>query len=191
LLALGRSGLSDKGDQELLAYFHQTQDTQAIAILMERYNGLIYGMAMRWLKDSERVNDFAGDLYIKMYEYLQKNQVDNFSAWLGRTVRNRLHDLKRKDKVREDYASQPQLSMHQTEAKMNWELDHQALQQAMGNLSEVEQTVIRGVYFEEKSYYEIGDEQSWTFNQVRGARERAIRKLKAALKNDFENYFKD
>lgn len=191
LLAASLLSLKDKGDQELLAHFQQTQDTQALAVLVERYNGLIYGMAMKWLKDPERVNDFAGDLYLKMHEHLQDHQVDNFAAWLGRTVRNRLHDLKRKDKVREDYATLPQPFMHKTEDQMNWEMDHQGLVQAMNQLNEIEQIVIRGVYFDEKSYYEIGDEQEWTFNQVRGARERAIRKLKEQLKNDFEHYFKD
>lgn len=191
LLALSLRELEDKEDRELLAYFQQTHDAQALAILVERYNGLIYGMAMKWLRDPERVSDFAGDLYLKMFEYLQTHQVENFSAWLGRTVRNRLHDLKRKDKVRDDYATQPQPFMHRTEDQMNWNMDHQGLMQAMDQLSDIEKLVIRGVYFEEKSYHEIGDEQSWTFNQVRGARERAIRKLRGVLKGDFEHYFKD
>ncbi|MEL6845033.1 MAG: hypothetical protein AAFP02_17645, partial [Bacteroidota bacterium] len=54
LLALRLSLLEDKSEQELLAHFRDTQDPEVIALLMTRYDGLIYGMALKWLRDPER-----------------------------------------------------------------------------------------------------------------------------------------
>ncbi|MFK7923284.1 MAG: RNA polymerase sigma factor [Bacteroidia bacterium] len=191
-MALSLSLLEDKSEQELLAHFRDTQDPEVIALLMTRYDGLIYGMALKWLRDPERARDFAGDLYIKLFEHLQKQEVENFPAWLGRTIRNRLHDLRRKDNVRDEYKSgfvPPEAP--RVENAWDFAMDKSGLGQALAGLSESESIVIRGVYFDDKSYQEIGEEQGWSFNQVRGARERAIRKLRIVLKGDFENYFKD
>lgn len=192
LLALRLSLLEDKSEQELLAHFRETQDPEVIALLMTRYDGLIYGMALKWLRDPERARDFTGDLYIKLFEHLQKQEIDNFPAWLGRTTRNRLHDLRRKDHVREEYKS-GYVPPEPAREERGWDfaMDKSGLGEALGNLSEIERVVIRGVYFEDKSYQEIGEEYDWSFNQVRGARERAIRKLRKQLKGDFANYFKD
>ncbi|MEL7533332.1 MAG: sigma-70 family RNA polymerase sigma factor [Bacteroidota bacterium] len=192
LLALSSSILEERGDQELLAHFRETQDPKVIALLMTRYDGLIYGMALKWLRDPERARDFAGDLFVKLFEHLQKQEVDNFPAWLGRTTRNRLHDLRRKDQVRDDYKSvfvPPEAP--KIENAWDFAMDKQELKSALESLSDTEQTVIRGVYFEGKSYQEIGEEYDWSFNQVRGARERAIRKLRSVLPSDYGNYFKD
>lgn len=182
----------DQSDQALLAHFRETQDPKVIALLMTRYDGLIYGMALKWLRDPERVRDFAGDLYIKLFEHLQKQEVDNFPAWLGRTTRNRLHDLRRKDQVRDDYKS-VYVPPEAPDVESAWDLamDIKELREAIESLSDTEKIVIRGVYFEGKSYHEIGEEYGWSFNQVRGARERAIRKLRNLLSDDFKNYFKD
>lgn len=191
-LALSLSLIGDKSEQGLLAHFRDTQDPEVIALLMTRYDGLIYGMALKWLRDPERARDFAGDLYIKLFEHLQKQEVDNFPAWLGRTIRNRLHDLRRKDSVRDEYKSDyvpPEAP--RVENAWDFAMDKSGLGQALTDLSETESIVIRGVYFDDKSYQEIGEEHGWSFNQVRGARERAIRKLRSVLKGDFENYFKD
>ena len=183
--------LSRMSDKELVQYFRRQTDAQAIAILLSRHNGLIFGMAMKRLKDEAATEDFVGDIFLKVYDKLQKSEVSNFRSWLGSMVNNQLHDMGRKQKVRAMYEQGPKDESSDPEKHWQWAMDETALSDAIAELKDNEKIVIRGVYFEEKSYHEIGEEQGWSFNQIRGARERAIRKLRDKLGLDFENYFKD
>ncbi|MEO0473288.1 MAG: sigma-70 family RNA polymerase sigma factor [Bacteroidota bacterium] len=183
--------LTNCSDQELLARYRVQADPNIVSVLMERYSAQIIGMSMKYLKDEEDVKDFAGDLFIKLTEKLESTEVKNFKSWLGTTVNNRLHDMGRKTKVRQLYKSQLKEGTDEIEGRLGQSMDNHHLIKAIGQLSEKEKTCIMMIYFEEKSYHDIMEELDWTFNQVRGTRERAIRKLREALGAEFSGYFKE
>lgn len=179
-------------DAELVRYYQKTEDMQAISLLMDRYSDAIVGLSMRYLKNEEDVRDFANDMYMKLVDKLRDADVRNFRAWLLTTVNNKLNDLGRKAKVRTGYANSFKGKGEETiEENLDFGMDHHLIQSALGMLSEKEQQIIHDLYFEEKSYQDIMDEMGLTFNQVRGTRDRAIKKLKISLGADFGQYFKE
>lgn len=183
------SDLLELSDAELLARYRDQADLQVISVLMHRYQDLIVGIAMKFLKDREEVRDFVSRLYLKLVDKLEQSEVKNARAWLCMVTMNLLRDDNRKGIVREQYRKtlkeEIEWSSRRTEFRIDASLIHQAMAEA---LSDKEQQVLRAIYFDEKSHREIMDETGWTFNQVRGLRERAVRKLRDRLGNDFSDY---
>lgn len=178
-------------DHELVAHYQATERQEALALLMDRYMDSVVGISMRYLKDEEAVRDFVSDMYVKLTKAVLTNEIKHFRSWLHSTVHNRLKDLKRKAQVRTNYRSQLSLEVEHMEPDLQRQIDLDALKKAIGNLSEKERLVVMAIYFEEMSYQEIMETYGWSFNQVRGTRDRAMKKLKAVLQTDFSDYLKE
>jgi RNA polymerase sigma factor (sigma-70 family) len=163
-----------------------------IAILIERYVDLVSGMGMNKLKNREDVNDLVADIFIVLQEKLKEVEVQNFKSWLCTIVRNKLHDQFRKKKIRADYAIQYlNTGTDSFEIELSFQFDLPHLEKAMSRISPEESYCIKKIYLEELNYQDIMEEKGWTFNQVRGYRQRGMKKLKDLLTNEFEDYFKN
>lgn len=181
--------LQQLSDSSLLSHFQGTSDLEVISVLLDRYKDLVVGISMKFLKDREEVQDFIGRLYLKLADKLGRTEVSNARAWLCMVTMNLLRDDNRKGIVREQYRRSLPEEVEWSTTKSDFGMDvthlHLALEKC---LSEKEQMVIRCIYFEEESYQEIMKKTGWTFNQVRGLRERAIRKLRHGLGGEFSDY---
>lgn len=181
--------LQELSDSGLLQHYQANADLQVISVLLDRYKDLIVGMSMRFLKDREEVRDFIGKLYLKLAEKLEQSEVKNAKAWLCMVTMNLLRDGNRKQEVRDQYRRTLQEEIEWSEHKTDFQLDTTHLHAALANcLSDKEQTIVKMIYFEDMSYKDIMDETGWSFNQVRGLRERAIHKLKNGLSGEFSDY---
>lgn len=181
--------LQELPDSTLLEHFQATSDLQVISVLLDRYKDLIIGMSMKFLKDQEEVRDFIGRLYLKLADKLERSEVKNARAWLCMVTMNLLRDDNRKGIVRDQYRRSLKEEVDWSERKSDFGMDAAHLHNAMDKcLSEKEQTVVKMIYFEDNSYQEIMEETGWTFNQVRGLRERAIKKLRDGLGGEFSDY---
>ncbi|HHG84462.1 MAG TPA: hypothetical protein ENJ82_06920, partial [Bacteroidetes bacterium] len=60
---------------------------------------------------------------------------------------------------------------------------------ALKSLKDEERLCIRMIYLEELSYQEVMAQTGYSFNQVRGYRDRAVRRLRTLLQDDFADYF--
>lgn len=194
LLFFARIGLirtdRSRNDNDLILAYQKTGDTELIAVLMERYVDLVSGMAMNKLKNREDVNDLVADMFIVLQEKLKHIEVKNFKSWLCTIVRNKLHDQFRKKKVRTDYAIQYlNTGSESFEIGSSFQFDLQHLKKAFRQISEEESFCIQKIYLEELNYQDIMDEKGWSFNQVRGYRQRGMKKLKDLLTNEFQDYF--
>jgi RNA polymerase sigma-70 factor (ECF subfamily) len=89
---------SDTPDEEVVARA-QAGDHEAFRILVERYQGRAYGLALRILRDEEQARDAVQDAFIKVYGSLRRFEGrSSFYTWLYRLVYNQCLDNKRKDK---------------------------------------------------------------------------------------------
>lgn len=68
-------------------------NSEAFAILVERYQGMVYNIAFRMLGDAEAAKDMAQDSFIAAYEALKDFRSDSkFSTWLCSIVLNKCRD---------------------------------------------------------------------------------------------------
>lgn len=74
-------------------------DHDAFRILVERYQGRAYRLALRVMRDEEQARDAVQDAFIKAYGSLDRFQGrSGFYTWLYRIVMNQCLDRKRRDK---------------------------------------------------------------------------------------------
>lgn len=74
-------------------------DHEAFRVLVERYQGRAYGLALRVLRDEEQARDAVQDAFLKVYGALAKFEGrSEFYTWLYRLVMNVCLDMKRRDR---------------------------------------------------------------------------------------------
>lgn len=172
----------ERSDEELMAEYRKTSNTQLVLDLMERHRAQILLFGLKQFRNSEDVKDFTNDVFVKLSEELSKREIANFRAWLKVFLRNLFHDKVRKESVRAHYLSTLVNDADRSfEHRVIREMDRHLLYRAMEGLSGNEQKCLQLLYLEEYSYEEVGEQTGWTFNQIRGLRDRAFRKLRHEL----------
>jgi RNA polymerase sigma-70 factor (ECF subfamily) len=74
-------------------------DHEAFRVLVQRYQGRAYGLALRVLRDEERARDAVQDAFLKVYGSLGRFEGrSGFYTWFYRLVMNVCLDMKRRDK---------------------------------------------------------------------------------------------
>ena len=81
----------------------QKGDREAFGVLVRRYQGRAYRLALRVLRDEEQARDVVQDSFLKAYRSLDRFEGrSRFYTWLYRLVMNGCIDQKRRDRVRSD-----------------------------------------------------------------------------------------
>ncbi|MEM7036263.1 MAG: sigma-70 family RNA polymerase sigma factor [Bacteroidota bacterium] len=170
-------------DLEWVRKYQETGDQQAVVHLMRRYSAYVVAFGYRHMKDRERLNDFSQDLFVKLCDKLKTAEVRNFKSWLSTVMRNMFYDQSRRTHLHHRFLD------HQKNADQSYEIEtdmdkaaqHAELLAAIEQLNPDEARCVRLIYLEEKDYKEVMAKTGWTFNQVRGYRQRGMRKLKSML----------
>ncbi len=78
-------------------------DREAFGVLVHRYQGRAYRLALRILRDEEQARDAVQDSFLKAYRSIDRFEGrSSFYTWLYRLVMNRCIDQKRRDKSKSD-----------------------------------------------------------------------------------------
>ncbi len=72
-------------DQEVIALCRQGQ-TAKYALLVERYQKLIFGLALHLLQSPEEAEDVAQETFIRMYRQIEKNPDIDFLPYAKRVA---------------------------------------------------------------------------------------------------------
>ena len=74
-------------------------DHAAFRVLVERYQGRAFGLALRVLRDEEQARDVVQDAFLKAYGGLDRFEGrSSFYTWLHRIVMNLCLDRKRRER---------------------------------------------------------------------------------------------
>ena len=176
---------------EELAYIQKVRagDHAAYAVLVDRYKGMAYAIALRVLGHAEDAQDVAQEGFIKAYQQLHQFEGKaRFSTWLYTIVyRTALAKAKETkvsmfsitDKFRETFTherSAPQLALLQS-------LDEQrSVQAAIDRLPQSEALVVMLYYIEEHSVAEIGQITGLSGANIKIKLFRARKKLERDLR---------
>lgn len=74
-------------------------DHEAFRVLVERYQGRVYRLALRVMRDEEQARDVSQEAFLKVYRSLDRFEGrSSFYTWLYRLVFNLCLDAKRRDR---------------------------------------------------------------------------------------------
>jgi RNA polymerase sigma-70 factor (ECF subfamily) len=96
--AVAAPDLDEASDEEAIRWV-LAGNRDAFAVLVERYQGRAYRLALRVLRDHESARDAVQDAFLKAYGALSRFQGRaSFYTWLYRLVMNQCLDMKRRDR---------------------------------------------------------------------------------------------
>lgn len=77
----------------------QAGDRDAFRVLVERYQGRVFRLALRVMRDEEQARDVSQEAFLKVYRSIDRFEGrSSFYTWLYRLVMNLCLDMKRRDK---------------------------------------------------------------------------------------------
>ncbi|GAA3626672.1 RNA polymerase sigma factor [Flavivirga jejuensis] len=168
-------------------------DTNAFAVLVERYKDLVFTLTLRMLKNREEAEEVAQDTFIKVYKSLNRFKGDSkFSTWIYKIAYNTSLDRLKKNKKHFNDVAIDEFTEHQIKTIDN-ALDNlenkereQAIQNCIALLPGDDSFLLTLYYFEERPLEEISKIIGSTLNNAKVKLFRSRKKLATILKARLE-----
>ncbi len=176
-------------DETLLVRFQQSGDKEWLGILLPRYTLLLFGVAMKYLKDKDAAQDAVQQIFLKALTQLPTETIQNFKGWLYIVMRNHcLQNLRgNKHNLSGDALATvafDEQSLHDVQSK---EYTLEQMEMALEELNDAQAKAIRLFYLEQRSYQQIMETTGWTFMQVKSNIQNGKRNLKISLSARLKN----
>lgn len=150
----------------------------ALGDLWDRYAHLLFGVGMKYLKNSDEARDTVVELFTALPELLRKHEVERFRPWVHTVMRNRCLMALRKDHrstaIPEELAQAMEQDAEETRLH---EATLQQLERAIETLNTAQRDCIRHFHLERQSYQRTAELTGYTIEQVRSHLQNGRRNL--------------
>tara|TARA_R110002126_G_scaffold74479_2_gene185736 strand:+ start:339 stop:917 length:579 start_codon:yes stop_codon:yes gene_type:complete len=168
-------------------------DTNAFAILVDRYKDLVYTLTLRMLKNREEAEEVSQDTFIKAYKSMGRFKGDSkFSTWIYRIAYNTSLDRLKKNRKHFNDVAIDEFTEHQVKtmdnalSQLENEERNQAIQKCLAQLPSDDAFMLTLYYFEDQSLDEISKVIGLTPNNVKVKLFRSRKKLATIMKAQLE-----
>lgn len=182
---------NQKTDAELFLLLQEGK-TDVLAILYDRHAALIYGISLQLLKNSAEAEDLTQDIFLKLTDTISYNpQKGSLRTFLAILTRSRAKDrLRRRNTDRKKLEEQIQNEKERTNAafpieELSQKERSQELKEALAQLSETEQEVLKMAYYEGLSQSEIAKRLNIALGTIKSRSRQGLIKLRQALINKY------
>ncbi|HRG79026.1 MAG TPA: sigma-70 family RNA polymerase sigma factor [Cyclobacteriaceae bacterium] len=175
-------------DSELLNHYKKDGELSYLGELYTRYQSLVYGVCLKYLKDRDESKDAVMQLFEKLIQTLRTHEVDNFKSWLYVTTRNHclMQIRSRKGKFTHEFSSEimeNQLLLH-PEDEPELEGNLTKLEKCIETLINEQKQCIQLFFLQEKCYREIAQFTGFDLNQVKSFIQNGKRNLKICMERN-------
>ena len=168
-------------------------DSNSFNVLVERYQNMVFALALKMLKHREESEEVSQDTFIKVYKSLSKfNGESKFSTWIYRIAYNTCLDRIKKNSKYNNNVEINEITSNEishTESIFD-SLENKErsiiVKQCMDKLPEDERIIIHLFYFEELNLKEIVEIVSMTEGNMKVKLFRARKKLFSIFKESVE-----
>lgn len=169
-------------DDELVALLRQGHRS-ALGTLWDRYAHLLFGVGMKYLKDTEQSKDAVADLFAKLPELIVKHEVNGFRPWVHVVMRNQCLMLLR---AKHHGATLPDERLADTaqeaaDAAVVRETSLTRLENAITELKDAQRQCIELFHLQRRSYEEVAARTGFSTEQVRSHLQNGRRNLRIIL----------
>jgi len=159
-------------------------DSEALAILVDKYKDIAYNLALSIVKNKEDAQDITQESFLSVLENINRfRNTSKFSTWLYRIVYNQsIGFVKKVNRITTvDYS----VLLETPENEVNKEDKIQDLYKAINKLEDTDRNIIMLFYLAEKSIKEIVQITGLSISNIKVILHRARKKL--FEKMDYEN----
>lgn len=181
-------------DKELVDAFKQSSDAEYVSILYQRYMDLVFGVCLKYFKDTEKSKDAVMEIYSELVKKLKIHEVENFKGWLHVLARNyclmQLRSPRNLKTVEFDGGfMQSEQPAHLENGVFENEENIAKLEGCIEALPQEQRDTIRLFYLQQKCYNQIAEATGYEWNKVRSYIQNGKRNLKICMeqKNVFSS----
>ena len=163
-------------------------DVAAFSFLVERYQRMVYSLALKLLKNTEDAEEMAQDTFIKAFQKLNMYEgKSKFSTWLYSITYNASISELRKRRIQfssledQQLSDQDEMKMHDYFSETKKEDQERYLNLALGKLPEDDQVLVTLYYYESQSMDEISIITGLTTSNIKVKIHRARKRMFALL----------
>lgn len=175
-------------DDELVKRFSSSGDRHIIEELFNRYAHLLYGICLKYLKNTEQAKDAVMEIFGTLIEKLPVTGINYFKGWIYTVTKNHClmklrkdgsdrkhHDELVRNLSKEFMESDSFLNLNNEDAEI---FRTENLKRMLNKLKKEQEECIRMMYLENKSYKEITQITGYSLNQVKSYIQNGKRNLK-------------
>ncbi len=159
-------------------------NVQAFSFLVEKYQKLVYTLALKLLKKPEEAEEMAQDTFIKAFQKLDSYEgKSKFSTWLYSITYNACISELRKRRIEfkslddRQISDQDEQKMHDYYRETRKEDQEKYLNLALAKLPEDDQVLVTLYYYESQSMDEISQITGLTVSNIKVKIHRARKKM--------------
>jgi RNA polymerase sigma-70 factor (ECF subfamily) len=172
-------------DEQLLSRYYSSKDNRWLGQLLERYTLLLYGVAMKYLKEENDARDIVQQVFVKVIEELEKYPVTHFKAWLFTIVRNqcfmKLRQVAQKPIELSENLNDTSVEEVAIDRFQQREENLALLEEALTTLNPTQRECITLFYLEKLSYQQITERTGYSQQEVKSYIQNGKRNLKIWL----------
>ena len=173
-------------DKELLTAFKTTGNINHLSTLYQRYMDLVFGVCLKYFKDTERCKDAVMDIFDELNTKLRVHEVENFKGWLHVLARNYCLMQLRSPRNMKTTEFNPSFMYSEQNTHLNGEAfekeeNFKKLEQCMDSLPDEQKKTVMLFYLENKCYNEIAAITGFDWNKVRSYIQNGKRNLKICI----------
>lgn len=181
--------IKQKTDMELVLAYKQSMDTEIIGELFNRYSHIVFGVALKYLKDTNLSQDALLEIFNNLFEQLAKYKIDDFKNWLLTVTRNYCFKLLKENAKTTtlEYVQNGFLSIDfmENEHEINHHIEKEEklsrLEVALTKLKPEQQQCVSLFYLDDKSYQEISETTGFTIKKVKSYIQNGKRNLQILM----------
>lgn len=172
-------------DAELLSFYRESRKSDYLVVLYSRYTALVYGVALKYLKNIPDAEDVVMQIWEDLFEKVLNHDIQVFKSWLYACVRNYcLMELRRRsgnlcvelDEKFMEFCDD--FNLNDIEEKEEHE---KALQNCIQELPEKQRICVRYFFIEELSYKDIEGISGYTLKMIKSFIQNGKRNLRICL----------
>lgn len=180
-------------EEELLQRYFSSQDPKWLGFLLEGYTALLFGVAMKYLKEENTAKDIVQQVHLKALIEIPKREIQNIGGWLYQVTKNECFNHFRNKKVFHDEDILDQLPENESSSlsDLMFEEDkRKELLQVINELKAEQKDCLEAFYFQQMSYQQIAEKLSLPVKQVKSNIQNGKRNLKIKLTESKPDLFK-
>lgn len=175
-------------DSALLKRYKNSGDLRILGNLFTRYNSLVYGVGLKYLKDRDQAKDAVMQVFEKLIQSLKDHEVENFKSWLYVTTRNHclMHIRAGKGKFREEispHLMENELTLHLNE-EPELEQNLSKLEKCIDELVDEQKQCVKLFFLKEMCYKEITVSTGFDLNKVKSFIQNGKRNLRLCMERN-------
>lgn len=188
MLNLNRKKYQALPDEVLLGKYKEKQSSMIFGEIYRRYGHLVFGTAMKYLKNKHDAEDTTMIVFEKIREKLVEHNIQHLSSWIYMVTKNECLMVLRKNnhttvelttEIKSESPSDQELYIQK-------DIQYELLEKAIDELKEEQQNCIRLFYLDQKSYQEITNLLDLDIKKVKSAIQNGKRNLRINLERNNE-----